>query len=79
MSSLLHLSVLPALPHAAVEDDFYKGYYIPRGSTVIGNVWAIHRDPDRFFNPHSFIPERFYREGKPTSWDTGPISHNRDM
>lgn len=70
---------LLALPHAAVEDDFYKGYHIPKGSTVIGNVWAIHRDPKRFFNPNAFIPERFYHEGKPTRWDAGPISHDRDM
>ncbi|EPS96087.1 hypothetical protein FOMPIDRAFT_1131071 [Fomitopsis schrenkii] len=68
-----------ALPHAAVEDDFYKGYHIPKGSTVIGNVWAIHRDPKRFFNPNAFIPERFYHEGKPTRWDAGPISHDRDI
>lgn len=69
----------PALPHATIEDDYYNGYYIPKGSTVIGNVWAIHRDPKRFFNPNSFIPERFYQKGKPTRWDAGPISHERDM
>lgn len=22
-----------------MEDDIYKGYFIPKGSTVVGNVW----------------------------------------
>jgi hypothetical protein len=28
-----------ALPHQALEDDVYEGYYIPKGSTVLGNSW----------------------------------------
>lgn len=27
------------LPHRLMEDDEYKGYYIPKGSIVLGNVW----------------------------------------
>ncbi len=27
------------LPHAALEDDEYNGYFIPKGSIVIANVW----------------------------------------
>ncbi|TFY54441.1 hypothetical protein EVJ58_g8867 [Rhodofomes roseus] len=68
-----------AIAHATVEEDFYKDYIIPKGCTVIGNVWAIHRDPERFFNPTAFIPERFYQEGKPTRWGTRPVSDERDI
>ncbi|CAE6432294.1 unnamed protein product [Rhizoctonia solani] len=27
------------VPHAVSKDDFYKGFLIPKGATVIGNVW----------------------------------------
>ncbi|KAF8592851.1 cytochrome P450 [Ceratobasidium sp. AG-I] len=27
------------VPHASIKDDVYKGYYIPKGSIVIGNIW----------------------------------------
>lgn len=67
------------VPHKADEDDVYEGYYIPKGSTVIGNVWAIHMDPERYPNPEAFDPGRFYRKDEPTRWASGPDSHDRDQ
>lgn len=33
-------SVVPtAVPHRAMQDDMQDGYFIPRGSLVIPNVW----------------------------------------
>ncbi|SJL15448.1 related to Cytochrome P450 [Armillaria ostoyae] len=60
------------IPHSADEDEVYNGYFIPKGATVIGNVWAIHMDPARYPNPTAFQPERFYVPGKPTRWASGP-------
>ncbi|KAF8881878.1 cytochrome P450 [Infundibulicybe gibba] len=62
------------IPHSADEDDVYEGHFIPKGSTVIGNVWAIHMDPARYPNPTAFQPERFLRDGKPMRWGSGPDS-----
>lgn len=28
-----------ALPHKSLEDDVYDGYFIPKGTLVIGNAW----------------------------------------
>lgn len=28
-----------ALPHCTTEDDVYEGYFIPKGSVVVGNSW----------------------------------------
>ncbi|KAJ7776053.1 cytochrome P450 [Mycena maculata] len=45
--------------------DEYRGYRIPAGSIVIGNVWAILHDEAMYPDPYSFKPERFLLDGKP--------------
>ncbi|KAJ7189262.1 cytochrome P450 [Mycena filopes] len=37
----------------------YKGYRIPPGSIVIGNVWALLHHEETYPDPHTFTPERF--------------------
>ncbi|KZT04799.1 cytochrome P450 [Laetiporus sulphureus 93-53] len=70
--------IITGVPHKAEEDDVYQGYHIPKGATVIGNIWAIHMDPQRWPNPTAFDPDRFYMKGQPTQWAGGPDSKNRD-
>jgi cytochrome P450 len=53
-----------SLPKALMEDDVYKGYHIPKGATVMENVWAIFHDPSVYPEPHVFNPERFLKDGK---------------
>jgi cytochrome P450 len=50
----------PASAHYIKEDDIYEGYYIPKNSIVLGNSWAILRDPE-IYGPDAdeFKPERF--------------------
>lgn len=48
-----------SIPHATTEDDTYGEYFIPAGTTVIMNTWAIQHDPDEFSNPDVFDPSRF--------------------
>ncbi|KAF9228227.1 cytochrome P450 [Gyrodon lividus] len=40
-------------------DDEYNGYFIPAGSYVLVNIWAILRDERTYTNPLEFRPERF--------------------
>ncbi|QRV73573.1 cytochrome P450 family protein [Ceratobasidium sp. AG-Ba] len=47
------------LPHGCFQDDSYKEYRIPKGSTVIGNIWAINYDAEIYKNPHEFDPDRY--------------------
>ncbi|KAF8643331.1 hypothetical protein AX16_009060 [Volvariella volvacea WC 439] len=42
--------------------DFYNGYYIPEGTIVLPNVWAISKDDKSGIPSHIFSPERFLRE-----------------
>lgn len=56
------VAVLGGTPHASTEDDWYNGYYIPSGTTVLGNSWAINLNDEYYPNPHHFDPTRFLDE-----------------
>ncbi|KAF5335273.1 hypothetical protein D9758_016229 [Tetrapyrgos nigripes] len=51
-----------AAPHRVMEHDIYEGYWIPKGSTVIGNAWAILHDPEVYPEPFKFDPDRFIKK-----------------
>ncbi|TDL26384.1 cytochrome P450 [Rickenella mellea] len=48
-----------SIPRRANQADFYEGYYIPRETIIIPNVWAIARDEKSGIPSHRFAPERF--------------------
>lgn len=45
-------------PHFTTEDIVYRDFYIPKGTVVSINQYAIHYD-DRYENPDDFVPERY--------------------
>ncbi|XP_042497542.1 flavonoid 3'-monooxygenase CYP75B137-like [Macadamia integrifolia] len=55
----LHPSTPLSLPRMAAESCKINGYYIPKDSTLLVNVWAISRDPAIWPEPLEFRPERF--------------------
>ncbi|KAH9941442.1 cytochrome P450 [Amylocystis lapponica] len=57
--------IIMGVPHAVLEDDVYKGYFIPKDAMVMGNVWAMQMDETRFPDPTAFVPERFLDEDNP--------------
>ncbi|SCZ89951.1 BZ3500_MvSof-1268-A1-R1_Chr1-3g01685 [Microbotryum saponariae] len=52
------------LGHRSTEDDVYNGYFIPKGTTVLANHWAIHLDPEVYPEPNVFNPDRFIVDDK---------------
>ncbi|KAF8221472.1 cytochrome P450 [Tricholoma matsutake] len=50
--------------HKSTKDLIWKDYLIPKGSTLIGNVWSIGRDPAFFPDPESFNPQRWISENQ---------------
>lgn len=60
----LHPSTPLSLPRMAAEPCEINGYYIPKNTTLLVNVWAIARDPNVWADPLKFQPERFLLGGE---------------
>jgi len=59
------VAVLGGTPHANSAADVYRGYYIPKGTTILSNSWAINLNPKYYPNPHHFNPLRFLPDSIP--------------
>lgn len=42
-----------------VRDTYLNGYFIPKGTYVIPNMWNVHYSEEHFPEPRKFKPERF--------------------
>ncbi|RAL58537.1 hypothetical protein DID88_003985 [Monilinia fructigena] len=68
------------IPHKSLHDDVYNGMFIPRGTSVYFNTWAMSRDralysdPDRF-NPDRYLPVEQGGAGEP--YLKGPFGFGR--
>ncbi|KAI0326111.1 cytochrome P450 [Cubamyces sp. BRFM 1775] len=53
-----------SIPHRCTKEDQYRGWAIPKGATVLINIWAILHDTELFPDPDVFRPERYLKEGQ---------------
>jgi len=61
------------VPHFAEEDTSYNGYFIPAGSVILYNSWAMLHDEEEYPDPESFNPERFLNDDKNVSRNPADI------
>ncbi|KXS93762.1 hypothetical protein AC578_4729 [Pseudocercospora eumusae] len=54
-----HIAVPEGLPHLTTEDCEFEGYFIPKGSLMIANIWAFAHDAEIYPEPSTFNPNRF--------------------
>uniref|UniRef100_A0A0W0F869 Putative cytochrome P450 n=1 Tax=Moniliophthora roreri TaxID=221103 RepID=A0A0W0F869_MONRR len=51
--------VSPIVPHATLADEEYRGFVLPKGTTILVNTYGIYNNPQHFDNPGTFNPERY--------------------
>lgn len=54
---------IPLLLHETAEDSQIAGYFVPAGTRVTVNAWAIGRDKTAWEDPCAFKPSRFAKDG----------------
>ncbi|GJE90601.1 cytochrome P450 [Phanerochaete sordida] len=60
--------ILPlGISRRTAADDVYGGYFIPKDTVIVPNVWQIAFSPNERYPPDDFIPERFLDNEVPTT------------
>uniref|UniRef100_A0A8D1B2Z4 Cytochrome P450 family 2 subfamily J member 34 n=1 Tax=Sus scrofa TaxID=9823 RepID=A0A8D1B2Z4_PIG len=60
MGNIIPLNV----PREVAEDTTLAGYHLPKGTMIMTNLTALHRDPTEWATPDTFNPEHFLENGK---------------
>ncbi|GJJ11875.1 hypothetical protein Clacol_006113 [Clathrus columnatus] len=64
------------VPHALSEDDIYEGYFIPKGTDCVVNVWGLNHDQNVYGpDAESFRPERHLDEQPSCANETKDEGH----
>ncbi|KAH6626478.1 cytochrome P450 [Chaetomium sp. MPI-SDFR-AT-0129] len=63
------------IPHASVADDVYNGMFIPKGTIVYPNVWAMCHDERVYEQPGRFWPERYLPEEEGGNGEPFPVGN----
>ncbi|CAG2056945.1 unnamed protein product, partial [Timema podura] len=61
--ALRKVTIIPlSVVKKCTEDTYFQGYFIPKDTMVVPNLWAAHMDPEFWGDPENFRPERFLDE-----------------
>ncbi|KAF2684398.1 cytochrome P450 [Lentithecium fluviatile CBS 122367] len=59
-------NVPTGVAHECEADDWYGGYFIPKGTRILPLDYAFLRNPVKYPDPENFRPERWLEKGWPT-------------
>lgn len=60
MGNIIPLNV----PREVAADTTLAGYHLPKGTIIVTNLTALHRDPTEWATPDTFNPEHFLENGQ---------------
>ncbi|KAH6938065.1 hypothetical protein HPB50_006643 [Hyalomma asiaticum] len=56
-------------PRRAYNDFIIGEYFIPKGATIVANIWGVHNDPSYWSEPEKFEPSRFLNKDGSVAWE----------
>ncbi|KAJ7064313.1 cytochrome P450 [Mycena amicta] len=67
------------LPHRSIDDDIFRGMFIPKGTTIMSNLRAMTHDEAIYKDPATFDPTRYLAapEGRNEPFFTGKFGFGR--
>ncbi|KAM4873322.1 cytochrome P450 2J2 [Thomomys bottae] len=58
-------NIIPwSLPREVTSDTTLSSYHLPKGTMILTNLTALHRDPKEWATPDTFNPEHFLENGQ---------------
>ncbi|KAK4215596.1 cytochrome P450 [Rhypophila decipiens] len=67
------------IPHMNTQDDTYMGYFFPKGTVFLPNVWAVSMDESEYQDPARFMPDRWLpNEYGTRTTGTDPVTAQED-
>lgn len=60
------LTTISGVAHECEADDWFQGYFIPKGTRILPLDWAFLRNPVKYPDPETYRPERWLEAGWPT-------------
>ncbi|KIK58665.1 hypothetical protein GYMLUDRAFT_60677 [Collybiopsis luxurians FD-317 M1] len=80
VTAVMYECFRPGVAHRVDADDTYKGYHIPKNSTVLPNMWAMLHDPNVYgSDADTFEPKRWLLKISDDQGITGEWKLNPDM
>ncbi|KAL4268978.1 cytochrome P450 family protein [Pleurotus pulmonarius] len=58
----IHAPFWMGTPHCSVEDFVYQGYFIPKNTVMVLNVYTLHHDERRYPDAWTFDPDRYIND-----------------
>ncbi|KAF2111155.1 cytochrome P450 [Lophiotrema nucula] len=59
-------NVPTGVAHECEADDWFRGYFIPKGTRILPLDFAFQRNPTKYPDPYNFRPERWLEAGWPS-------------
>ncbi|XP_037502258.1 cytochrome P450 2U1-like, partial [Rhipicephalus sanguineus] len=56
-------------PRRAFKDVVIGKHFVPKDTTIIANIWAVHKNPLLWNEPEKFHPARFLKEDGSMAWE----------
>lgn len=50
------------VPHVAAADTTFRGHTIPKGATILSNIWKVMNSEELWKDSDAFKPDRFLTE-----------------